>query len=78
MGRFQVIEYVSHFAIHDTQTGQDRPLGDGVDTLFDDEGTPISPGTPRFCQRWAEALNTDESETLAAFFSEPVDQEKRS
>ena len=24
MGRFEVIEYLSFFAIHDTQTGQER------------------------------------------------------
>ena len=39
MGRFNVIEYLSHFVVRDTQTGQERPMGDGVDTLFDAEGT---------------------------------------
>jgi len=78
MGRFIVIEYLSHYAVRDTQTGQERPMGDGVDTLFDAEGTPISPGTPGFCQQWAKALNADEAETLAAYFSEPEDEEKRS
>jgi len=70
MGRFQVIEYVSLFASHDTQTGQERPMGDGVDTLFDADGTPISLGSDGFCERWAEALNADEQETLAAYFPE--------
>lgn len=78
MGRFQVVEYLSHFAVRDTLTGQERPMGDGVDTLFDADGTPLIPGSPGFCQGWADALNADESETLAAYFGEPEDQEKRS
>jgi len=73
MSRFQVIEYLSFFAARDAETGQERPLGDGVDVLFDAEGTPISPGTPGFCSAWSEALNADEGETLAAYFGEPVD-----
>lgn len=73
MGRFQVIEYLSHFAVRDTQTGQERPLGDGVDVLFDADGNSISPGTPDFCEQWAEALNADEGETLMAYFPEPED-----
>lgn len=68
MGRFQVIEYLSFFAIRDTLTGQEKPMGDGVDTLFDGDGTPISPGTPGFCEAWAGALNADQDETLEAYF----------
>ncbi len=73
MGRFIVIEYLSHFAIRDTQTSEERSIGDGVDTLFDADKTPISPGMPGFCEAWAEALNTDEGETVTAYFGEPVD-----
>lgn len=78
MGRFIVIEYLSHFVVRDTQTGQERPMGDGVDVLIDAEGTAILPGSPGFCLAWAEALNADEGETLAAHFTEPVDQESGS
>jgi hypothetical protein len=78
MGRFIVIEYHSFFAIRDTRTGNERLLGDGVDSLFDADGNGISPGTPGFCQAWADALNADECETFEAYFTEPVDQEKRS
>ena len=70
MGRFQVMEYLSHFAVRDLVTGQERPMGDGVDVLFDDEGDGISPGTPGFCDLWAEVLNTDQSEVLEAYFPE--------
>jgi hypothetical protein len=75
MGRFQVIEHLSHFAVRDTETGQERPMGDGVDVLFDADGTPISPGTEGFCEAWAEALNADQAETLAAYFPELLNQE---
>ena len=30
MGRFQVIEYFSHFAIRDTMTGQEQAMSDGA------------------------------------------------
>lgn len=76
MSRFVVIEYLSFFAVRDTHTGHERPLGNGVDSLFDAEGTAISPGSPGFCQAWSKVLNTDEGETLAAYFSEPEDHEK--
>jgi hypothetical protein len=75
MGRFRVIEYLSFFAVHDTLTGKERPLGDGVDSLFDHEGTPISPGTLGFCEAWADAVNAHENETLAAYFSGPDDEQ---
>jgi hypothetical protein len=68
MGRFTVIEYTSFFAVRDTQTGEERPMGDGVDVLFDADGNSISPGTEGFCEQWAEALNADQAETLAAYF----------
>ncbi len=70
MGRFVVVEYSSFFAVRDTHTGQERPMGDGVDTLFDADGKALSPGTSGFCEAWAEALNADEGETLAAYFPE--------
>jgi hypothetical protein len=75
MGRFLVVEYASFFAVRDTVTGQERPMGDGLDTLFDAEGTPISPGTAGFCESWAEALNADETETLVAYFPEQAARE---
>jgi len=78
MGRFIVIEYHSFFAVRDTETGHERPMGDGVDVLHDTEGTPILPGTPGFCEAWAVALNADEGETFEAYFTEPEDQESGS
>jgi hypothetical protein len=75
MGRFQVIEYRSFFAVRDTETGHEYPMGDGVDTLFDADGIPLSPGTPGFCETWAKGLNADEAETLAAYFPEINEEE---
>ena len=75
MGRFHVVEYLSFFAIRDTVTGQERPMGDGVDTLFDADGDSISPGNVGFCEAWAEALNAAEAETMEAYFPELRDQE---
>jgi hypothetical protein len=78
MGRFIVVEYSSFFAVRDTHTGQEHPLGDGVDTLFDAEGNALIPGTPGFCEAWAEALNADEAETLEAYFEQQYDKESGS
>ena len=75
MGRFQVIEYLSFFAIRDTLTGDQRPIGDGVDVLTDTDNTTILPGTPGFCEQWASALNANEAETLEAYFPERADLE---
>ena len=77
MGRFEVIEYLSFFAVRDTVTGKEHPMGDGVDTLFDEDGNSFSPGTPGFCERWAELLNADESETLEAYFPEVYEGESQ-
>ena len=78
MGRFQVIEHRSHFAIRDQQTGEERPLGDGVDTFFDVDGKPVPPGTDGFCEKWAEAFNADEAETLEVFFPEHLGKDSES
>jgi hypothetical protein len=77
MGRFQVVEYSSHFSVRDTLTGQEASMGDGVDTLFDADGKPLTPGTPGFVEAWAEALNESEDETLAAYFPDQYERESR-
>ena len=71
---FSVIEYSSHFAVRHNQIGgpNEVPMSDGVDCLFDDNGEPLSPGTDGFIQAWEDALNSDEQETLAAYFPELV------
>jgi hypothetical protein len=73
--RFQVIEYSSFFAVHDTVTGEEHPMGDGVDTLFTATGKAKSPGSKGFIREWQKALNSSESETLEAYFPEQYDKE---
>jgi hypothetical protein len=48
-------------------------MGDGVDTLFDDDGRALSLGTPGFVEAWEEALNNDEDETLEPCFPEHME-----
>mgnify|MGYP000062265692 CR=1 FL=1 len=43
-------------------------MGDGVDTLFDDDGEALSPGTESFRKSWEEDLNRSAHETLEAYF----------
>jgi hypothetical protein len=70
MPRFAVVEYSSGFAVRDTATGREAWMGDGVDTLFDEEGEALWPGTPGFVEAWEAALNADEAETWEAYFAD--------
>ncbi len=66
--RFKVREVFNGFVVEDTVTGQEASLGDGVDTLFDDEGNALSPGTPGFTEYWENSLNDDWGMVLYAYF----------
>jgi hypothetical protein len=66
--RFEVVEFSTGFAVRDTVTGQQQWMGDGVDTLFDEEGKSLSPGTEAFRKTWEEGLNETPDETLEAYF----------
>jgi hypothetical protein len=70
---FSVIEYSSFFAVRHNSTGDEHPMGDGVDTLFDEDGEALSPGTPDFVQAWEDVLNSDERSTLEAYFPQHVE-----
>jgi hypothetical protein len=70
---FSVVEYSSHFAVRHNPSGDEHPMGDGVDTLFDADGVALVPGTPGFVEQWAASLNADAAETLAAYFPEHAD-----
>ena len=70
---FTVVEYSSFFAVRHNPSGDEHPMGDGVDTLFDDKGHALCPGTPGFVETWEEVLNTDEDSTLEAYFHDRID-----
>ena len=65
---FDVIEYSSFFAVRHNPSGEEHPMGDGVDTIFGSDGKALVPGTPGFIETWAEVLNDDEQATLEAYF----------
>lgn len=67
---FSVVEYSSFIAVRHTPSGDEHLMGDGVDTLFDDDGHALCPGTPGFMETWEEVLNADEQSTLEAYFPE--------
>ena len=67
---FTVIEYSSFFAVRHNPTGNEHPMGDGVDTLFNEAGHSLSPGTPGFIETWEAILDTDKEITLEAYFPE--------
>ena len=54
---FTVIEYSSFFAVRHNPSGDEHPMGDGVDTLFDEDGMALMPGTPGFIETWEEVLD---------------------
>jgi hypothetical protein len=69
---FDVIEYSSFFAVRHVESGEEHPMGDGVDALsVKDNGEMIvlSPGTVGFVEFWTETLNESADETMAAYFS---------
>lgn len=65
---FSVSEYMSFFAVSHHHSGDEHPLGDGVDTLFDEDGRALVPSTPGFIEAWEAVLNADEAATLEAYF----------
>ena len=66
--RFKVIEYSSFYAVRDTTTGKEHPMGDGVDTLFTPTGKAMRCGTEHFRKTWERSLNANPSETEEAYF----------
>ena len=69
---FSVVEYGSFFAVRHLPTGDEHPMGDGVDSLFDDDGHALCPGTPGFIETWEQVLNADEQSTLEAYFRDHI------
>jgi len=65
---FTVNEYASGFEVEHVPTGTTHWLGDGVDTLFTDDGQGWIPGTPGFREAWEFILNEDGSDTYEAYF----------
>ncbi len=72
---FTVIEYSSFYAVRHNPSGDEYPMGDGVDTLFDEDGRALVPGTPGFIEIWEEVLNADEQTTLDAYFPQHVEND---
>lgn len=70
---FSVIEYSSFFAVRHNPSGDERPMGDGVDALFGEDGEALVPGTPGFVEAWEAALNSDEQGTLEAYFPQHME-----
>lgn len=70
---FSVIEYSSFFAVRHIPSGAEHPMGDGVDTLFD-EDQALVPGTPGFIETWEVALNSEPGETLSAYFPQLTEE----
>lgn len=71
---FDVIEYSSFFAVRHNPSGDEHPMSDGVDALFNEDGKALVPGTPGFAETWAEALNTDEQAILEAYFPHHLEE----
>ncbi len=70
---FTVVEYSSFFAVRHNPSGDEHPMGDGVDSLFDDDGHALCPRTPGFAEMWEQVLNTDEDSTLGAYFPQHLE-----
>lgn len=69
---FTVVEYSSFFAVRHNPSGDEHPMGDGVDKLFDEDGHSLYPGTPGVFAAWEEVLNDDAESTLEAYFPQHI------
>jgi hypothetical protein len=67
---FAVVEYSCFFAVRHNPSGDEHPMVDGVDSLFDQDEKALTPG---FSEAWEEALNADKDETLQAYFPQQTD-----
>ena len=72
---FSVIEYSSFFAVRHNPSGDEHPMGDGVDTLFDEDGNALSPGEEDFVDTWEDILNANSDETLEAYFPDRYNED---
>lgn len=74
--RFQVVEYSSFYAVRDRETGQEHPMGDGVDTLSKTRTRKMMRcGSEYFRKAWQRALNENPIDTLCAYFPETYEKE---
>ena len=69
---FTVVEYSSFFAVRHLPSGDEHPMSDGVDSLFNEDGHTLCPGMPGFIETWEQVLNADEDSTLEAYFSQHI------
>lgn len=67
---FKVNEWASGFDVEHIPSGKTHWMGDGVDTLFDENDKAMSPGTEGFVECWEDSLNENREETLEAYFPE--------
>lgn len=70
---FSVVEYSSFFAVRHNPSGDEHPMGDGVGTLFDDDGHALCPSKPGFIETWEQVLSADENSALEAYFPQHID-----
>lgn len=69
---FTVVEYLSFFAIRHNPSGQEHPMGDGVDSVYEGE-TALSPGSPGFLEKWQEQIDSDDQSVLMeAYFPDLI------
>lgn len=71
MGKtFSVVEYSTHYTIRNNKNGVERGIGDGIDTIFDEDGEAYSPGTKEFLEKLEDSLNSNDNEVMEAYFPE--------
>lgn len=73
---FKVVEHFNGYAVVHVPSGQEHWLGDGVDSIFDDNDESVSPGTKAFVQLWEDDLNASGAETLEAYFPDLLHTEE--
>ena len=73
---FTVIEHFSFFAVRHNPSGNEHPMGDGVDALFDEDGQAMQPGSLGFIETWEATLNADQFTTMEAYFPQHLEDDE--
>lgn len=67
--KFVVYEAQNGFYIS-KRNGETKGIGDGVDMYFEEDGTQVLSGSPRFYELLKADIRTNEAEWLEAYFGD--------
>jgi hypothetical protein len=75
---FTVKEYFNHYACRHEPSGDEHPMGDGVDSVpKNDDGEFYCAGDPELLAAWERMLNADPDTVMEAYFPQHLAKERK-